>query len=77
MPEIFTEENKQWHYSNGQSRPGSKNGMVKITENDVRTIRERKKNGEVRSAVFNDYKEVLKKGGFDSIWYGTTWKHII
>lgn len=77
MPEVFTEENKQWHYTHGQSRPGSQNGMVKITEDDVKIIRARKRNGETRSAVFNDYKQVMKQGGFDSIWYGTTWKHII
>ena len=47
MPEVYSEENKNFHLHNtGQS--GSENGRAKFTEEQVYTIRLRKSQGEKR-----------------------------
>lgn len=48
-----------------------------MDEQQVRDICIRRKNGEARSSVYEDYKTLLTLGGFDGIWYYTTWKNII
>ncbi|MBR4984030.1 MAG: hypothetical protein IKY94_15975 [Lachnospiraceae bacterium] len=51
MPEVYTEENKNFH-KNNTGNTGSSNGRSKLTEEDVRNIRLRKKNGEESSIVY-------------------------
>lgn len=51
MPEVYTEENKNFH-KNNTGNAGSSNGRSKLTEEDVRNIRLRKKNGEESSIVY-------------------------
>lgn len=55
MPEVYTEENKQFHLHN-TGQKGSENGRSKLTEEDVYAIRLRKKNGETCEQVYEDYK---------------------
>jgi group I intron endonuclease len=76
MPEVYSEENKNWHYKNGQSRPGSQNGRAKLNENDVKAIRDRKRNKESMASVYEDYKDRVKFGSFKNIRCYVNWKHI-
>ena len=56
---------------------GSQNGRAKIKEEDVFSIRLRKKNGETVSEVQKDYEHILTRGSFNNIWYFQNWKNII
>lgn len=76
MPEVYTKENKAFHAHNTGNQ-GSQNGRSKITEEDVRTIRLRRKNGEQLKDVYEDYKDKLTKGSFTNIWSYQNWKNII
>jgi|SRR5699024_2896649 len=75
---VYTEENKEWHYSKGQSRPGSKNGRAVFNEEEVINIRQLKNSGLSFEEVKNmySYKNDLAPNAFKSIWNYTTWKHI-
>ena len=48
-----------------------------MTEQEVRDIRIRKKNGEKKNKVYNDYNDKLSSSGFDAIWRNLTWKEVI
>lgn len=76
MMDVYTEENKNFHKRNtGQT--GIENGRSVVNEKDVLNIRIRKKNGESRQQVYQDYQKTgLSQGGFDDIWYNKHWKHI-
>lgn len=77
MYEVYTAENKKWHFSKGQSRPGSKNGKSSLKEEDVILIRKRRDNGEDYNIVYKDYKDKIQTGGFYSIWKNKTWKNLL
>ena len=55
MPEVYTEENKNFHKHN-TGQKGSSNGRALLSEEDVYSIRLRKKNGEDIKKVYEDYK---------------------
>ena len=76
MPEVYTEENKNFH-KNNTGNTGSSNGRSKLTEKDVRNIRLRKKNGEESNIVYQDYKNKLTKGSFQNVWSYQNWKNIV
>lgn len=76
MPEVYTKENKDFHAHN-TSNVGSKNGRSKLTEEDVKNIRLRKKNGEPLSSVYNDYSDKLTYKSFENVWSYRNWKKII
>lgn len=67
MMDVYTEENKNFHKRNtGQT--GIENGRSVVNEKDVLNIRIRKKNGESRQRVYQDYQKTgLSQGGFDDI----------
>lgn len=76
MPEVYTAENKEFHlHSTGNK--GSSNGRSRLTEEDVFTIRTRKKNGEQLKDVYEDYKNKLTKGSFKNVWSYQNWKNIV
>lgn len=75
MPEVYTKENILHHKTN-TSNLGSSNGTSKLTEEDVRTIRLRKKNGERPSDVQKDYPQITR-GTFYNVWSNQSWKNII
>ncbi len=79
MPEIYTEELKQYnlHYSRKGQNLGEANGQAKMTEQEVRDIRVRKKNGEKKKDVYKDYKNKIGTSGFDCIWRYLNWKEVI
>jgi len=78
LPELNTKENQDWHKNNTivYSNHGSLNGRAKLTEDDVRIIRTRKKNGEDKLEVYKDYSS-LTVGSFTNVWYGYNWKKVI
>lgn len=76
MPDVYTSENKDFHTHN-TSNKGSKNGRSKLTEEDVRQIRIRRKNGEVLSQVYSDYSTKLTYKSFVNVWSYQNWKDII
>ena len=76
MPEVYTEENKKFHKNNTANK-GSKNGRSKLTEEDVKNIRLRKKNGESLSQVYLTYSDKLTYKSFANVWSYRNWKNII
>ena len=76
MPEVYTPENKEFHLHNTGNK-GSSNGRSRLTEEDVRTIRTRRKNGEQLKNVYEDYKDKLTKGSFKNVWSYQNWKDIV
>ena len=77
MPEVYTEENKEFHKHN-TGQKGASNGRALLTEEDVYAIRLRKKNGEEMRQVYKDYEYTgIKLECFRQIWLGYNWKHII
>lgn len=77
MPEVYTEQNKDFHKHN-TGQKGSSNGRSKLTEQDVYAIRLRKKNGESLDSVYKDYEYTgMTKKSFSNTWYGYNWKNIL
>ena len=74
--EVYTPENKRFH-THDTANKGSKNGRAKLTENDVRNIRIRRKNGEQLKKVYEDYKDKITYGSFTNVWTYQNWKDII
>lgn len=76
MTEVYTRDNKDFHKHN-TSNKGSKNGRAKLTENDVKNIRLRRKNGEKLLEVYQDYADKITYGSFTNVWTYQNWKNII
>lgn len=76
MPEVYTKENKEYHLHD-TANIGSQNSRARLTEQDVKDIRLRRKNGENMSHVYEDYKDKITKGSFSNVWTYQNWKHII
>ena len=76
MMEVYTPENKKFHAHN-TANIGSQNGRSRLTEQEVREIRTRRKNGEKLSDVYKDYQDKLTKGSFTNIWSYQNWKNIV
>ena len=76
MPEVYTPENKEFHLHN-TGNIGESNGRAKFTEAEVREIRIRKKNGEKRLDVYQDYSDRCKEKYFQELSYGYSWKNVI
>jgi hypothetical protein len=74
--EVYTPENKKFHLHNIANK-GSENGRARLTEDEVRTIRLRRKNGEKCSKVYEDYKDNLTQGSFKNVWTYQNWKNIV
>jgi hypothetical protein len=76
MNEVYTDANREFHKHN-TANSGSKNGRAKLTEEDVRIIRTRRKDGEALSKVYEDYKDKITYGSFTNVWTYQNWKDII
>ena len=76
MPEVYTDENKKYHSCNTGNK-GSSNGRSRLTEDDVRDIRLRRKQGESSRDVYEDYKHLLTFGSFTNVWSYQNWHNII
>jgi len=77
MPEVYTEENKNFHKNNTGCK-GSKNGRAILDESMVKDIRLRRKNGENWQTVYETfYRQIgLKKSTFRNVWLGHEWPNI-
>ena len=75
MEEVYTDANKEFHLHNTANK-GSSNGRACITEEDVKNIRLRRKNGEQLKVVYQDYKDKLTYGSFSNVWTYQNWKEI-
>ena len=76
MPEVYTEENKNFHKHN-TSNCGSSNGRSRLNEQEVYEIRIRRKNGEKLMDVYQDYSDKLTYKSFTNVWTYQNWKNII
>ena len=76
MMEVYTPENKLYHLHDTANK-GSKNGRARLTEEDVRIIRTRRKNGEQLKEVYKDYQDKITKGSFENVWAYQNWKDIV
>lgn len=74
MPEVFTEENRHLHAS--LSKQGSLNGRAKLTEEDVRKIRELWKNGVTRKELYDMYPHV-NPTTIRGVINNKTWKNLL
>lgn len=75
--EVYNDENKAWHFAQGQSRKGEQNGSSKYTEKEVISIRNRRDNGEKLNDVWKDYKDKSLKVTFRDIWNNKSWKYLV
>lgn len=76
--DVYTKENKDWHFAKGQSRPGESNGRSILKLEDVREIRKRKSEGEKLDEVYESYKHLgIKRSGFANVWFNRTWTNVI
>lgn len=75
---VYTKENKAWHFSKGQSRPGESNGRSVFTESDVINIRILKRKGIPKQEVKKLYTDKNFKAptAFNAIWRYDNWKNI-
>lgn len=76
MPEVYTEENKNFHTHN-TGNSGSANGRSRLTEEEVREIRIRRKQGENIREVYKDFEDKLTYGSFVNVWSYQNWKNIV
>lgn len=73
MPEVFTKENQDFHAGLGSA--GARNGRAKLTEKDVKNIRQLHKEGKSNSEIYVLYPQVSKTSIRDII-NNKTWKNI-
>jgi len=76
--DVYTEENRQYYLFERNSHKGATNGRALLTEDMVRDIRLRRKNGESRQDVYKDYAWTgITEGSFRRVWLNENWKHIV
>ena len=76
LPEVYTLENRTFHKNNTANK-GSTNGRARLSEEDVKIIRTRRKNGENIRIVYQDYKDKITYGSFTNVWTYQNWKNIV
>lgn len=76
MPEVYSQENKDFHKCN-TANIGSSNGRSRLTESEVYEIRLRRKNGEKLSDVYQDYSDKITYKSFSNVWTYQNWKNIV
>lgn len=74
MPEVFTEENRHLHSS--MSKQGALNGRAKLTEDDVRKIRQLWKDGITRKELYEMYPQV-NPTTIRGVINNKTWKNLL
>lgn len=62
LPELNTEENRNWHRNNGKSysNDGEKNPNALLSDKDYTAIKNRYSSGESLKSIFDDYKTIYK-----------------
>lgn len=64
-------------YGGEQQSIGSNNGKAKLTEEDVIYIRKAYNEHQKQKEVYNLFKDKISWGGFQSVWQGQSWPHIM
>ena len=75
MPEVFSEENKDFHKQKTQFKKGGKHPSAKLTDEEVVIIRKRYVN-ESASKIWEDYKDKYTLGSFKQILTGVKYSHL-
>lgn len=55
---------------------GERNRNATLSEEQAKDIITRRESKEIFQTVYEDYKHLLKRTGMESIWLGTSWKHL-
>lgn len=61
----------------GANHKGIKNPRSKLSEKEVISIFNNKKEGIKIKESYNNYKNKISFSGFEQIWYGYKWKHLV
>lgn len=64
-------------YGGEQQSIGSNNGKAKLTEEDVVYIRKAYNEHQKQKEVYSLFKDKISWGGFQSVWQGQSWPHIM
>lgn len=73
--DVYTEEIKNKQRNNYDKIESHKSFQV-VTDDEIRQIREMKRNGKKPRYVYNDYFSHINRNTFNDVWYGHTFKHI-
>lgn len=60
-----------------QQSIGENNGRSKLTEEDVKKIRQAYADHKKQKEVYKEYKDIISFGYFQNLWQGRSWKHIM
>lgn len=60
-----------------QQSIGENNGRSKLTEEDVKKIRQAYADHKKQKEVYEEYKDIISFGYFQNLWQGRSWKHIM
>jgi len=75
MPEVYSEENKNFYNTTKKSRKGEQNGFTKVNDEEVIKMRLRYVN-ETTDEILQDYKDILTYAGLENILTGRTYSHL-
>lgn len=64
-------------YGGACGKKGENSSKSKLTNDDVVLIRERKMSGEKKKNVYDDYSNKISLGGFEHIWWGTSYDYVL
>lgn len=71
---VFTENKEK--YKPNYSNPAETNPRAKLTNDEVKFIREQKALGKNRKEVYIKFSNKISFGSFENIWYGCNWKSL-
>ena len=75
MPEVYTEENKNYYKQIGQFKKGEMNENSKLSDQEIINIRKRYQT-ETATQIWQDYKYLYTLGSFKQILTGVKYSHL-
>ena len=75
MPEVYTEENKNFHKNRSRFSSGESHPSAKLTDSEVLEIRKRYVN-ETATQIWQDYKDKYTLGSFKQILIGIKYSNV-
>lgn len=75
MPEVYTEENKQYYKEKGKFKTGQQHPFAKLTDEEVMSIRKRYIE-ETATQIWQDYKDKYTLNSFKQILTGVKYSHL-
>lgn len=61
----------------GQQSIGENNGRSKLTEEDVKKIRQAYADHKKQKEIYEEYKNIISFGYFQNLWQGRSWGHVM